>query len=375
MLAFVSTDGPHAEGEDLTALLAELDRALRRAEEVPVSSYEEMEGDALSPLFAETRAAVGSAVDVVSSILAHYDEVVSLRASRLDLATHATEAGLLLGEVERAMVEEVGVRRIQNLAFLARMGLRARLAALDGMGASPGKWELIAAASSALREVMKALGALAVAVCGHEVLPEPRTFYVTELERSLTIRRAYRIFHADIAPAREPHGPELAQRLRRAANAIAKLAGRPVYPSMRVTDRFALRALQRRLHAWLAAGDLEPRAREVAGVRLFQDLAHLAELMQGVNERAELRAHDARLIAAQIAALEAGAAVGCVALALRAVEGRDARLDALLAREDPPREALLLRLRELCAKLAPTAQSQPAPRPSPADLVEGDDFI
>lgn len=370
------TEGPRDDRRGVEGLLVQLDTTLRTAEGIPVSSYEEVDGPALSPLFAETRAAVISAVDVVSDILGHYDDIASQRASLLDLECQLPRSGELLGDVERALGAEVGVRRIQNLAFIARLGLRARLAALDGMGASPAKWELVAAASSALREVMKALGALAVAVCGHEGLPEPRTFYVTELERSLAVRRAYRIFYADVAPAREPRGPELAVRLRRAANAIAKLAGRPIYPSMRVTDRFSLRALQRRLQGWLAAVDMDPRAREVAGVRLFQDLAHMAELMQGVKERAELRAYDARLIAEQLAALESGAAdVASAARALQAIEGRDARLDALLGVEWPVRDAVIARLRELLAKLAPQPPSQPAPRPAPADLTDAEDFI
>lgn len=352
-----------------------LDDALRIVEGIPVSAYEEVDGDALSPLFTDTRVAVISAVEVVTEILDHYDGIASQRASQLDLEKRAPQSSELLGDVDRTMAEEVGVRRVQELAFIARLGLRARLTALDGMGGAPGKWELIAAASSALREIMKALGALAVAVCNHEGLPEPRTFYVTELDRSLAIRRAYRIFYADVAPAREPHGPELVVRLRRAANAIAKLAGRPIYASMRVTDRFSLRSVQRRLHGWLAAHDMDARAREVAGIRLFQDLAHLAELMQGVNERAELRAHDARVIAEQLVALQAGAGVAAVVQALRVIEGRDARLDALLAVEPPDEDAVRLRLRELMAKLAPQPPSQPAPRPSPADLTDGEDFI
>jgi hypothetical protein len=253
--------------------------------------------------------------------------------------------------------------------------MRARATAL---GADPGKWELIGLASSALREVMKALGALAVVVCAHEGLPEPETFYVTELERSLAIRHAYRIFYADVAPWREPTPAELPLRLRRAANAIAKLVGRPVYASMRVHDRFSLRATQHKLRDWLAAAAGASRAvHEAAGLRLFQDLAHLAELMQAVNERAELREHDARVIDAQIAALETGSPVlGPVARALGGIAGRDPQLDRLLSNESPPSTATLLaRLREIRRLLAPSAGPAPTPRPGPGALDHGDDFI
>ena len=88
------------------------------------------------------------------------------------------------------------------------------------------------------------------------------------------------------------------------------------------------------------------------------------------------RAHDARILAEQIAALESAAAdMAAAGRALGAIEGRDARLDGLLAAEQPLKDAVILRLRELLAKLAPQLPSQPAPRPSPADLADAEDFI
>lgn len=370
-------DGPHGDPEEVRLLLERLSAILRRVEGVAISSYEELDGGALLPLIDETRGALVAAVEAVGDVLHYYDAIADQRASQLNILTEGPRSGELCGEVERVMDEDFGMTRIQNVAFIARMGLRARLLALDAMGASPGKWEIIGAASSALREVMKALGALAVVVCDHESLPEPTTFYVTELERSLIIRRAYRIFYGDVAPSREPQGSEIQARLRRAANAIAKLVGRPIYPSLRVHDRFALRTTQRKLQGWLSDASLDAKARETAGIRLFQNLAHLAELMLAVNERAELRQHDARVITEQIAALESDRAdVGAALRALRVVEGRDLRLDAMLAGDEPPtRSALLARLRELGRNLAPRPPSTPAPRPFPGDLTESDDFL
>jgi len=370
-------DGHQSDPEEVRRLLDQLSAILRRVEGVAISSYEELDGGALLPLIDETRSALGAAVEAVGNVLHYYDAIADQRASQLNILTEGPRSGELCGEVERVMDEDFGMTRIQNVAFIARMGLRARLMALDAMGPSPGKWEMIGAASSALREVMKALGALSVVVCDHESLPEPTTFYVTELERSLIIRRAYRIFYGDVAPWREPQGSEIQARLRRAANAIAKLVGRPIYPSLRVHDRFALRTTQRKLQDWLSDASLDAKTREAAGIRLFQNLAHLAELMLAVNERAELRQHDGRVIAEQLAALEPDCAdVGAALRSLRAVEGRDLRLDTMLAGDDPPtRAALLARLRELGRSLAPRAPSTPAPRPSPGDLVESDDFL
>jgi hypothetical protein len=319
-----------------------------------------------------------SALAVVDTILDHYDRIAEERESSSGIRFMPPQSRQFLGEVERAMDEGVGLRRIQNLAFIARMGLRARLATCEAMGAAPGKkWEVISTASSALREILKALGALAVAVCAHERLPEPSTFYVTELSRSLAIRRAYRILHAEVDPAHEPGPSEAWRRLRRAASAIAKLVGRAIYPSMRVHDRYSLRTMQHRLASFLADTSGDAKAREAAGLRLFQDLGNLVELMLHVNDRAELRAHDARVLAEVVPALELeGAPLAPAIEALRAVYGRDLELDAMLGGEDPPTAAqLVAKLQKLQLQLAPQAPSVPAPRPSAAELGVGEDFI
>lgn len=375
--------GPDGESEVARRLLEGLRATLRRVESIPISSYEEVEGDGLAPLLDETRAALDAAVEHASALLAHYEDLAEARASvrKLRAVSAAVDAALsgseLCGELERTLEEEdVGVRRVQNLAFIARLGLRGRVAALDDMSVATGKWEIIDVASSSLREVLKALGTIDVAVCELEGLPCPTTFYVTELERSLAIRRAYRILHADVAPGIDLRGPEVGARLRRTANSIAKLAGRPIYSSMRVHDRFMLRSVQRRLQAWLGPSSEEPRVREAAGVRLYQDVAHLVELMLGVNERAELRKHDAE-VAGEVAR---GLAEGWLDVPranqrLRAIQGRDLELDALAAASVPPTaDVLLARLQALLDRLAPRAPSTQAPRPLSGELAD-DDFL
>jgi hypothetical protein len=369
--------GPDGDPEVARQLLEPLRATLRRVEGIPISSYEEVDGDTLVPLLDDTRAALDDAIDRVGALLNHYDGVAEQRASVRKLRIAPLSGGELCGELERVLEQEnVGVLRVQNLAFVARLGLRGRVVALEGMTLANGKWEIIDAASSSLREVLKALGAIDVAVCELEGLPCPTTFYVTELERSLAIRRAYRILHADVAPGVDPRGPEVGLRLRRAANSIAKLAGRPIYASMRVHDRFMLRGVQRRLQAWLVPSSEDPKAREAAGVRLYQDVAHLAELMLGVNERAELRKHDAEIASETVRGLEGGQLdVPRAAERLRAIQGRDLELDTLLAEPSPPPAgALLTRLRALSDRLTPRAPSTPAPRPLSGELFE-DDFL
>jgi hypothetical protein len=350
--------------------LASLERAratCRLAEAVPLAAYEELEGAAVLGLVDESRALLDDASLVVGALLEHYDGLSERRASLPDVEPAPTSTALF-GALERSMEQDPGIKKVQNLAFVARFGLRRRAAALAELAADAGKWELIDAASSALREIGKALGAVDLAVCQLEGLPEPCTFYVTELERSLSIRHAYRIFHHEVA--RDVPGLDCSARLRRAANAIAKLVGRPVYPSMRVHDRFMLRTVQKKLHAWLATGG----GSNGSGPRLVEDVVHVAELMLKVGERAELRAHDAELalsVAGQLEAERLSLVEARVRLA--ALQGRDAALDSLLGTE-PPIPVLLAKLREVAERLVPTpvaSATTRSDRPKPAAL-DGD---
>lgn len=361
-------------GEQGAPPLALLERAratCRLAEAVPLATYEELEGAAMLGLVDESRALLDDASLVVGLVLEHYDGLAERRSSLPDVEP-APSSAALFGALERSMEHDEGIKKVQNLAFVARFGLRRRVAALAELGRDAGKWEIIDVASSAMREIGKALGAVDLAVCQLERLPEPNTFYVTELERSLSIRHAYRIFHHEVA--RDVPGLDCAARLRRAANAIAKLVGRPIYPSMRVHDRFMLRAVQKKLHAWLAAA-APAGGGGASGPRLLEDVVHVAELMLKVNERAELRAHDAELALAaadQLAAERLSLVDARVRLV--ALQGRDPGLDALLACE-PPVPVLLAKLREVAERLvprpAPAAASRSSDRPKPAAL-DGD---
>ena len=98
--------------------------------------------------------------------------------------------------------------------------------------------------------------------------------------------------------------------------------------------------------------------------------------MRGVNERAELRVHDARIASSVAAELEFGRIdVAAAVESLRPMLGRDPELDAMLnGWQPPPRAQLTARLRELQLRLAPRPPSVPVSRPLPVTLKD-DDFM
>lgn len=270
--------------------------AIRQAGRVPVADYEEPDASPQA-LIGEVRSCLQEAMSALDLALDIYEgtPTPSVRGAQPGL-----EAGGLCEEVERRMGREDGIPKITSLAFVARMGLRMRGQSLARLDPERHRWEILSACSGALREVIKALGAVDAAICQFEGMPVDTSHLAGALDRALRTRVAYLSFRSDVLGAGPPEPAEVHRRLRLAAASIAKLVGRDIYPHLRISDRAMLRQIQARIRSFLAspkAGDeaREAReAREAEGLRLYQDLASLADLIMGVNRRSELIEHDRR---------------------------------------------------------------------------------
>ncbi|MGZ3419939.1 MAG: hypothetical protein ACXVEE_18835 [Polyangiales bacterium] len=301
-----------------------------RAQAIPVVASEELEGDDLQSLREETFAAIDEAMSLLSLVLARYERnSVPENDDDFDL-------GEMCGEVERRMDDEGGVTRITSVAFVAQLGLRGRRQMLAAVPLDR-RWDLIAACSSAVREMLKSASAVELGIAAYEDLPATSRYYVTELERALAIRRAYVRFRQDVLAGNHASG---ARRLRLAASAIAKLVGRPAYAFARVHDRCQIRQFHARIREQLVEHARVTEASEVAVVevassRVYQDLVNLAELMMQINLRAELREHDAVLLTKLTTELRTEnlqeEKVDEMLARLRPLLGRDSDLDEILA--------------------------------------------
>lgn len=353
-----------AQAASARVLLDRIRRLVDRAQSVPVVASEELEGDDLSTLRDDTFSVVEEAAAVLGDVLARY-ETADEDLDELDFS----DFGEMCGEVERRMDDRGGVDRITSVAFVAQIGLRNRRQLLTGVGVDRGsdgggtraldrKWDLIAACSSAVREVLKSLSAVELAVAEVEGEKAASRYYVSELERALRIRRAYFTFRREVVSAGPPEPGQAARRLRAVGSAIAKLVGRPAYAYARVHDRWQVRQLQARIRAQLlehAAADAsnDPArvaAADVGGGRLYQDLANLAELMMQINLRAELREHDAALFADVLSKVRAQRSLDGVMEQLKPALGRDPELDALLLDERPAELGELIEILARCGE-------------------------
>jgi len=358
-----------ANGANAAALIERIRRAIARAQAAPVVAAEESDGDDLLPMRAEVLRALDDAHDVLGAVLARYD--IEPDVDDLDFE-FADRASTICRAVEARLDDEPkGPEKITSVAFVARIGIRGRR---DSVSASTveRKWDLIATCSSAVREVLKSLSAVEMAVAEHEGFSATTRYYVTELDRSLRVRRAYVTFRAEVYGEGPPQVHDAPRRLRSAASALAKLISREAYSFARVHDRSSLRDIQRRIREQLTAHakahadpDTEPRwmnVLDLAASRLWQDLSNLSELMLLVNNRAELREHDRKVLWSVRRALEAGDFDAERAHAsLAEVVGRDSDVDRWTHHRSTDLAELHAALAHALDTLERTAVEEPEP--------------
>lgn len=232
---------------------------------------------------------------------------------------------------ERRLDAAVDGRRLPgDVAFIAALELRQRKDRLVRLGPDQPRLVLIGECDSALRAILKALGAVDVVIAEASGTP-PRLDFSSVLQSSLRVRRRYATFRARILAGGEPPPGGLHARLRALGTHIAKLVGWDVYPELRVHDRLQIRELQCRILRWLQAG---AEATAADGMRLWQDLVAFVRMTEQVNRRQELVEHDRGVVGRAESALARVPARGDVPepilRLLGSLEGLDEELDRLL---------------------------------------------
>jgi hypothetical protein len=302
---------------------------------------------AVSKLLAEGRSLVGSLLDVCDMLQ---------RPS--EPADHAKQDG---GE------RVASFAAIEQMAFMAQLELGQRAERLERVLPNCDAATLLGECDSSLRRLRKSLNAVGLAISG-ALGVAPLAEYRSELESSLAIRRALKSFRVRVNKGGEPAPDKLRDRFRYISNQIEILVSWDIYSGMRVRDRLLLRGLQQRLLAWLNGANATPEA----GMRIWGDLVACVEMFALVNRRQELVEHDAALFDASLDALSKQAPELPVDDALwrrlRAVEGLDLELDALIEQRQAPRgQALAPIIERLAARASPPPQETPAPS-DPSEL-------
>lgn len=193
--------------------------------------------------------------------------------------------------IDVAVVQESGwsLATVGDLGFLASLELRQRLERLERLVAGSQPWAIVGECDGALRRIRKALTAidhgLEQAGAG-----KARLDFSSELEISLDVRRAYGRLRARVRGIGTPQPETFYVQVRAIGTALATVVGWRGYSNLRVRDRLQLRELQRRLLDWFRS------ERDIAaGQRVWEDIDAFVTMLADVNQRQELREHDARL--------------------------------------------------------------------------------
>ncbi len=227
----------------------------------------------------------------------------------------------------------LSAQHILDLASIARMELSG-LTAIINRESESSVWQRVAVCDSVLQVARRCLRALDTVIANVEGLSPPVDDTADETALAVQIRQAYVEMNRVVVGDDLPDSETIRPRLRAAGNCIARTLGRSIAPAIRVHDRYTMRAFQQRIRdALLSAGHDDAAIDEL--LRIWQDLSNFTALLLDVNKREELRVHDRDTIATVLEAIDGltpAAPVPEAHLAtLRACEGRDPELDALLA--------------------------------------------
>lgn len=326
----------------LRAYLRELHLA---ASAVPIRTFEEDERAPLEELRATADVLLVASVNLLEMVARRLDSSASLDGGE------AGPTSMLYEEIDARLACSVDAAGVADVAAVGRMVLRGRQLALSDVALqSAFRWEVVDVTAGALRALKKALGAVDAAMAQLENAAVSSPLHLSEIARSLLVRREYFRFRRDLlalgrrcsapmasAPVGVADATEVRARLRGAGNLIARLVGADAYEHLRTKDRVMLRAFQRRIREYLV-GSGSHAEQHADGMRIWQDLEILAELFAGVNRREDLVLHDTVLLAGHLAALAAvaerddGPAPPAVVESLRAALGRDDELDQVLCK-------------------------------------------
>jgi hypothetical protein len=227
-----------------------------------------------------------------------------------------------------------GTQRITDLSFMAQWELTREREGLGEIKSGKETWAVLAECGRACSRLITSAIAIENAMCTYEGLSSSLLhLYHSELNRSLRVRHAYARFRQSVAGSGPPTAENVCDQLRSAVIGIAQLLGTDIYRDLRASDRMRIESLQRRLIEWL---DADSEGDPLEGIRLWQDIKNISELLLEVNKRAELRDHDQA-----VAAVTYGKLFGTdnvpdpvpqdIQFQLQSLFGSDEELDRLIA--------------------------------------------
>jgi hypothetical protein len=247
---------------------------------------------------------------------------------------YSEEPEVFLGRVDRT-IEVFSTVASADIAFIAKLEMQSLARELESLLPTSDGWKVIELCERIRRHIVKATIALrrtlgqelAVALPGDEI-------YVSELVRSIQVRRRLALFRRRVQETKTIRSHALDLRLRLVGTNIAMLICRAEYRDFRTGDRVLIRDIQQRILEFLR----QPTRPEVTGQRLWRDVMGALEITRQINRRPELLEHDCLVLEAlhtQLQKAPRGEISDDVLERARAVFGREDTLDDLILQGAP----------------------------------------
>ncbi|MCG8462922.1 MAG: hypothetical protein MI919_42095 [Holophagales bacterium] len=233
-------------------------------------------------------------------------------------------------------------QEVADLAFVCRAELLELEKSVGSAVGSGNMWKIAAEGDRAVGRCVRGLIPMEASLRQYSGLePVARTWF--DLDDALEIRRHFVEIWLLVQRTGGQAVRDPTTAMRNLAESIDRLRGAEIYPYLRIDDRLQLRALQKRMLAFLDGISAEA-VDDLDGTRLWQDAVAFFDLLMHINRREELRDHDRQLVGRTLRQLYDSARMPKkmppeLHDELLTLASQEPALDALLGRAKPSRSA------------------------------------
>ncbi|MCG3174949.1 MAG: hypothetical protein GMKNLPBB_03252 [Myxococcota bacterium] len=186
----------------------------------------------------------------------------------------------------------VKLQEVADSAHMARMELSCLRSGIDlAGGARSGHWNIIAKCAEARTKIQHLAMVLEGQVCMLGGMPTA-LHSLAQTGEALLVRGMYVNFRHGLLALGQPEPAAVEQHLRRASVLMARMSGNNNFTVLRIADKVMFVRMRERMIEWFSSAGKDPRE----GLRIWQDLLGMSELFMQINNRAELAAHDTRVV-------------------------------------------------------------------------------
>ena len=182
-------------------------------------------------------------------------------------------------------------QEVADLAFVCRSELKELAREFEAAATDGSLWKIAAANDRVVSRAVRALIPIESTMREYAGMTSMHRQWF-DLDDALEIRRQFASFWIELRKDGEPTAENVDTLLTHITRLIAVLRRDPIYPYLRIDDRLEIRAVQKRIFAYLE----DSSTASLDGIRLFQDAIGFFDLLLHSHRRDELLENDRFLV-------------------------------------------------------------------------------